>query len=136
MGVLKTAVDDAVDHGLPPKCAKMLGILYFAPTLMCSVGHFGRFTSPGGAHGGAPSATCKGGADEAVCIPAGQGGWAAQVHGQLRNSWLVFRNPQAIYASVVMVISEASNSYRMATDYRAVNDTIEPVAMPHAKPGR
>ena len=41
----------------------------------------------------------------------------------------VFRNPQAIYESVAMAIPKGSNSYRMVTDYRAVNDTIEPAAM-------
>ena len=29
MGALKTAVDDAVDHGLPPECAKMLRDIVF-----------------------------------------------------------------------------------------------------------
>ena len=43
---------------------------------------------------------------------------------------MVFRNPQAIYGSVAMGITKGSNSYRMVTDYRAVNDTIEPAAMP------
>ena len=43
---------------------------------------------------------------------------------------MVFRNPQAIYGSVVMAIPKGSNSYRMVTDYLTVNDTIEPAAMP------
>ena len=43
---------------------------------------------------------------------------------------MVFRNPQAIYRSVTMAISTGSNSYRMVTDYRVVNGTIEPADMP------
>ena len=35
---LETAVDDAVDHGLPPGCAKMLRDIVFARTLTYSVG--------------------------------------------------------------------------------------------------
>ena len=31
---------------------------------------------------------------------------------------------------MVMAIPKGPNSYRMAADYRAVNDTIEPAAMP------
>ena len=43
---------------------------------------------------------------------------------------MVFRNPHAIYGSVAMAIPKGSNSRRMVTDYRAVNETIEPAAMP------
>ena len=43
---------------------------------------------------------------------------------------MVFRNPQAIYGRVAMAIPKGSNTYRMVMDYRAVNDTIEPAAMP------
>ena len=35
---LDTAVDDAVVHGLPPECAKMLCDIVFARTLTYSVG--------------------------------------------------------------------------------------------------
>ena len=35
---LETAVDDAVDHSLPPKCAKMLRDIVFVRTLTYSVG--------------------------------------------------------------------------------------------------
>ena len=38
VGALETAVDDAVDHGLPPECAKMLRDIVFARTLTHSVG--------------------------------------------------------------------------------------------------
>ena len=39
VGVLETAVDNAVGHGSPPECAKMLvAISFFALTLMCYVG--------------------------------------------------------------------------------------------------
>ena len=31
---------------------------------------------------------------------------------------------------MAMAIPKESNSYRMVTDYRAFNDTIEPAAMP------
>ena len=43
---------------------------------------------------------------------------------------MVVRNSQTIYASVAMIIFNGSNSHRMLTDCRAVNDTIEPVSMP------
>ena len=42
---------------------------------------------------------------------------------------MVFRNPQAIYASVAVAMPKISNSYHMVTDYRIVNDTIEPLVM-------
>ena len=48
----------------------------------------------------------------------------------LETTGVVFRNPQAIYGSVAMAIPKGSNSYRMVTDHRIVNDTIEPAAMP------
>ena len=48
----------------------------------------------------------------------------------LETAEMVFRNPQAIYGNVVVAIPKISNSYRMVTDYRAVNDTINPAAMP------
>ena len=50
--------------------------------------------------------------------------------GNPATAGMVFGNPQAIYGSVVMAISKDSNSYRMVTDYRAVNGTIEQAAMP------
>ena len=40
VGVLETAVDDAVDHGFTPECAKMLCDIVFARTLTYSVGGF------------------------------------------------------------------------------------------------
>ena len=43
---------------------------------------------------------------------------------------MAFWNPQAIYRSVAMAIPKGSNSYRTVTDYRAVQDTIEPGATP------
>ena len=49
-----------------------------------------------------------------------------------KAAWLhqrMVRNPHAIYASVAMAIPNGSNSCGMVTDYRAVNDTIEPAAM-------
>ena len=48
----------------------------------------------------------------------------------LETAGMVFRNQQAIYASVAMAIPKESNSYRMVTDYRAVNNTFEPAVMP------
>ena len=37
VGTLETAVDDAVDHGLPPECARMLRNIVFARILTYSV---------------------------------------------------------------------------------------------------
>ena len=48
----------------------------------------------------------------------------------LKTVRMLFRNPHAIYGNVMMAILKGSNSYRMVTDYRTVNDTIEPAAMP------
>ena len=40
VGALKTAVNDAVDHGLPPECATMLrDVVFRAHTLTNSVGY-------------------------------------------------------------------------------------------------
>ena len=86
VGALEAAVDDAVDPGLPPECAKMLRDIVFRTHLDVFRRAFGRPTCARGAHDGAASARCKGGASEAVCIPASQGGLAARTHGQLRNS--------------------------------------------------
>ena len=42
---------------------------------------------------------------------------------------MVIRNPQAIYASVAIAIPKASDYYSIVTDYRAVNNTIQPAAI-------
>ena len=48
----------------------------------------------------------------------------------LETARRVSRNRKVMHGSVAMVIPKAFDSYRMVTDYRAVNDTIEPAAMP------
>ena len=40
VGMLETDVDNAVDHGSPPDCAKCCAISFFARTLTCYVGRF------------------------------------------------------------------------------------------------
>ena len=75
------------------------------------------------------SVRCKSRAGEAVGFTTSKGGMAAQIHGQLGNR----RNGPPEHAGDVRRRddgdSQGSNSYRMVTDYRAVNDTIEPAAM-------
>ena len=62
--------------------------------------------------------------------PPAKAAWLHEHMSNLEKNGIVFRNPQAIYESVSMAIPKSSNSYRVVTDYRAVNDTIEPAAMP------
>ena len=62
--------------------------------------------------------------------PRSHSGLAARTHGQGGNSRNGVSEPQATYASVAIAIPKGSNAYRMVTDYRAVNDTIEQAAMP------
>ena len=67
---------------------------------------------------------------EPRAAPPATPAWRHEHKIKLETTGMVFRNPQTIYGSVAMWIPKGSNSYRMVTDYRAVNDTIEPAAMP------
>ena len=62
--------------------------------------------------------------------PPAKEAWLQEHMPNLETAEKVFRNPQAIYASVAMAIPKGCNSYRMVTDYPAINDAIEPAAMP------
>ena len=62
--------------------------------------------------------------------PPAKTAWLHEHMTDLDTAGMVFRNPQVIYASVAMAIFEGSMSHCMVTDYRAVNHTIEPAAMP------
>ena len=62
--------------------------------------------------------------------PPAKATWLHEHMANLETVGMVFRNPQAIYATVAMATFKGFNSYRMVTNYRAVNDTIEPAAMP------
>ena len=62
--------------------------------------------------------------------PPAKAAWLHEHMANLETAGMVFWNPQAIYGNVAMAIRKGFNSYRMVTDYRAVNDTIEPAAMP------
>ena len=141
VGVLETSIDDAVDHGLP-ECAKMLRDIVFRT-------HLDAFRR---ALLGDPPARVEPmtmrlqpGARAVRAKPlASPPATAAWLHGHLANletAGMVFPNTRAIYASLFpntraiyaslgIAILKGSNSYRMVTDYRAVNDTIEPAAMP------
>ena len=48
----------------------------------------------------------------------------------LQTAGIVVQNPQAIYGSVAMAFPKGSNAYRMVTDYRPANDTIEQADTP------
>ena len=87
---LETAVDDAVHHGLPPKCAKMLHEIVFLKQLdvFCRAS----WDDP------PPRVEPMTGGRSHVlfCQP--------QTHIQHRNSWNGLQNSQAIYGSVAMAI--------------------------------
>lgn len=48
---------------------------------------------------------------------------------RLVEAVLVCSGPQAVLESVAMAVPKTTN-YRLVTDYRAVNNMIEPAAMP------
>ena len=131
VGALETAVDDAVGHGLPPECAKMLRDTVFRLHLdvLCRalLGDPPARVEP-------MTVRLQPGARAVRAKPrASKPAKAAWLHEHMANmeaTGMVFRNPQAIYASVAMAILKGSNAYRMVTDYWTVNDTIEPAAMP------
>ena len=131
MGALETAVDDAVDHGLPPECAKMLRDIVFRTHL--DVFRRALLGDPP-AHVEPTTVRLQPGA-RAVrakprASPRAKAAWLYEHMTNFETVGMVFRNPYAIYRSVAMAIPKGSNSYRMVTDYRAVIDTIEPAAMP------
>ena len=51
---------------------------------------------------------------------------------RLADAGMVYRDDQASYGSFAMAIPKGpgKNSYRLVSDYRAVNATIEQAAMP------
>ena len=131
---LETAVDDGVDHSLPPECAKMLRDIVFRTHLdvfrRALLGDpparvepiTARFQPRARAVRAKPRAS-----------PPAKAAWLHEHMANLETAGMVFRNPQVIYASVAMAIPKGSTSYRMVTDYRAVNDTT---GYAHAKPER
>ena len=131
VGALETAVNDTVDHGLPSECAKMLRDIVFRT-------HLDVFRRALLGDPAAPvepiTVRLQPGPRAVRAKPrASPPAKAALLHEHMANletARMVFRNPQAIYGSVAMAIPKGSNSFRMVTDYRAVNDTIEPAAMP------
>ena len=131
VSAVETAVDDAVDHGLPPKCAKMLRDIVFRTHL--DVFRRALLDDPPARvepmtvrhQPGARAVRAKPRAS-----PPAKAAWLHEHMADLETAGMVFRNLQAIYASVAMAIPKGSNSCRMVTDYQAVNDTIEPAAMP------
>ena len=131
VGALETVVDDAVDHGLPPECAKMLRDIVFRTHL-----DIFRQALLGDPPARVESMTVRlqPGA-RAVraklrASPPVKAAWLHKHMANLETAGTVFRNLQAIYASMAIAIPKGSNSYRVVTDYRAVNDTVEPAAIP------
>ena len=55
--------------------------------------------------------------------------WLAKHFAQLEAAGMVFRNPQATFASVAMAVPKG-DGFRMVADYRAVNQLVEQAAMP------
>ena len=128
MGALETAVDD---HGLPPECAKVLRDIVFRTHLdvfrRALLGDPPARVEPmtvrlqPGARVVRPKPRAS---------PPAMAAWLHEHMANLETAGMIFRNPQAIYASIRMAIPKGSNSYRIVTGYRAVNDTVEPATMP------
>ena len=131
VGALETAVDDAVDHGLPPECAKMLRDIVFCTHLdifrRVLLGDPPARVEPMTVRlqPGARAVRSK----PRASLPA-KAAWLHEQIDNLETAGMVFRNLQAINGSVAITIPKGFNSYRMVTGYRAVDDTIDPAAMP------
>ena len=131
VGALEMAVDDAVDSGVPPECAKILRD-FVLPT--------NHNLSRRALIGDPPARVCpmkmqlqpsaRDVRPKPLVSSAAKFAWLHEYMANLETARMVSRNRGVIYRSVAMVIPKAFNSYRMVTDYRAVNDTIEPAAMP------
>ena len=105
VGGLETAADDAVDHGLPAECAKMLRDNFFcthndvfrrkllgkSPARVEPMTV--RLQSAARAARAAPRAS-----------PPSKAAWLHEPTANLKTAGMVFRNPQAIYARVAMAI--------------------------------
>ena len=127
---LVTAVDDAVAHSLPEECAKMLRDIIFRTHLDVF-----RRTLLGDPPARVEPMTVRiqPGAKALRAKPRASPAKTACLHEHMTNleiAGMVFRNPQAIYGSAAMAIPKGFNYYGMVTNYRAVNDTIEPAAVP------
>ena len=131
VGALETSVDDAVDHVLPPECAKMLRDIIFRTyhdvVRRALLGDPPARVDPLAVRlqPGASAVRTK-----PRDSPPAKAAWPHEHMDNFETAGKVFWNPQAIYGSVAMAIPKGSNSYRMVTDHRIVNDTIEPAAMP------
>ena len=131
VGALETAVVDAGDHGLPPECGKVLRDIVFRTH---SEVYSRAMLGDPPAHVEPMMVRLQPGARAVQAkpraSPPAKTAWLHEHMANLETAGTVLRKPQAIYASVLMVIPKGSNSYRMITDYRAVNDSIEPAVMP------
>ena len=130
VGALKTVVDHAVDHGLPPQCAKTLRDIVFCTHLddfhRALLGDPPARVEPMTVRlqPGARAVRAKPRAS-----PPAKAAWLHEHMVNLETAGMVFWDPQVIYGSVAMAIPKGSNSYRAVTDYQAVDDAIEPAAM-------
>ena len=131
VGALETAVDDAVNHGLPPRCANILSDIVFRTLLdvlrRALLGDPPARVDPMTVRlqPGARAVRAR-----PIVPPPAKAAWLHEHMANLETAGMVFRNPQAIYISVVMAIAEGSNAYRKVTDYQVVNDTITPAVCP------
>ena len=131
VSALETAIDDDVDHGLPPECAKMLRDIVFRTHLdvfrQVLLGDPPARVDPMTVRlqPGARAVQAKPRAS-----PPAKAAWLHEQMTNLETTGMALRNPQAIYASVAMAIPKGSNSYSKVRDYRGVNDMIEPASMP------
>ena len=62
--------------------------------------------------------------------PPHKAAWVAEHMQKLERAGMVYQNNQAVYGSVAMAVPKGEDSFRMVSDYRAVNATIEQASMP------
>ena len=105
VGALETAVNDAVDHGLPSECAKMLRDTVFRTHL--DVFHRALMSDPPARvepmtvrlQPGTRTVRAK-----LRASPPAEAPWLHEHMANLETAGMVFRNPQVIYTSVAMAI--------------------------------
>ena len=106
LSALETAVDDAVDHGLRPECAIVLCDIVFGTHLdvlrRALLGAPPQRVEPMTVRlqPGASAVRAK----PCVACPPTKAAWLHQHMANLETAGMVFRKPQAIYASVAMAI--------------------------------
>ena len=128
---LAQAVEDAARNGLPPECVEKLRELvmrtYDRAFRRALVGEPPANVEP-------MQVKLKPGAQAVRAkprvYPPHKAAWLAKHMEHLVEAGMVYRNNQAVYGSVAMAIPKGNNNFRLVSDYRAVNATIEQAAFP------